>query len=130
MWGGCGAWLAEAERPNSKCSFFRQEVSYLGHIILAGVCLFLATTNPCVLSQEQEGKVRPIAYTSHGLRTAECNVTNYSSIKLEFLALKWAMTEKFREYLLGQKCIVYTDNNPVSHLVSAKLGATEQHWAA
>lgn len=51
-------------------------------------------------------------------------------MKLEFLALKWAMTEKFREYLLGQKCIVFTDNNPLSHLASAKLGATEQRWAA
>ncbi|XP_043999798.1 uncharacterized protein LOC122846747 [Gambusia affinis] len=57
-------------------------------------------------------------------------MANYSSMKLEFLALKWAMTEKFREYLLGQKCIVYTDNNPLRHLSSAKLGATEQRWAA
>lgn len=57
-------------------------------------------------------------------------VANYSTMKLEFLALKWAMTEKFREYLLGHKCVVYTDNNPLSHLPSAKLGATEQRWAA
>lgn len=40
------------------------------------------------------------------------------------------MTDKFREYLLGRKHIVYTDNNPLSHLSSAKLGATEQSWAA
>ncbi|KAL1251107.1 hypothetical protein QQF64_018903 [Cirrhinus molitorella] len=40
------------------------------------------------------------------------------------------MTEKFREYLLGHKCIVFTDNIPLSHLGSAKLGATEQRWAA
>lgn len=40
------------------------------------------------------------------------------------------MAEKFREYLLGHKCIVYTDNNPLSHLASAKLGATEQRWTA
>ena len=57
-------------------------------------------------------------------------MVNYSSMKLEFLALKWAMTEKFCEYLLGNKCIVYTDNNPFSHLASAKLAATEQRWAA
>jgi len=44
-------------------------------------------------------------------------------MKWEFLALKWAMTEKFREYLLGHKCIVFTDNNPLTHLASAKLGA-------
>ena len=31
---------------------------------------------------------------------------------------------------MGQKCIVYTDNNPLSHLGTAKLGATEQRWAA
>lgn len=83
-----------------------------------------------VLSQEQAGKVRPIAYASRGLRPPERNMQNYSSMKLEFLALKWAMTEKFREYLLGHKCVVYTDNNPLSHLSSAKLGATEQRWAA
>lgn len=44
-------------------------------------------------------------------------------MKFEFLALKWAMTEKFREYLLGQRCVVFTDNNPLSYLQTAKLGA-------
>ncbi|XP_034080600.1 uncharacterized protein LOC117551727 [Gymnodraco acuticeps] len=51
-------------------------------------------------------------------------------MRLEFLGLKWAMTEKCREYLLGHKCVVFTDNNPLSHLSTAKLGATEQRWAA
>lgn len=83
-----------------------------------------------VLSQEQAGKVRPIAYASRGLKPSEKNMNNYSSMKLEFLALKWAMSEKFREYLLGQKCVVFTDNNPLSYLSTAKLGATEQRWAA
>lgn len=54
-----------------------------------------------VLSQEQQGKVRPIAYGSRGLRPTERNTSNYSSMKLEFLALKWAMTEKFREFPPG-----------------------------
>lgn len=83
-----------------------------------------------VLSQEQGGKVRPVAYASRGLRPTERNMVNYSSMRLEFVALKWAMTEKFREYLLGHKCVVYTDNNPLSHLSTAKLGATEQRWVA
>lgn len=83
-----------------------------------------------VLSQEQEGKVRPLAYASRTLSRAEKRMPNYSSMKLEFLALKWAMAEKFREYLLGHKCIVWTDNNPLSHLSTAKLGATELRWAA
>ncbi|KAI5086051.1 hypothetical protein C0J45_23499, partial [Silurus meridionalis] len=83
-----------------------------------------------VLSQEQGGKVRPISYASRSLRPTERNMSNYSSMKLEFLALKWALTEKFREYLLGQRCVVYTDNNPLSHLTTAGLGAAEQRWAA
>ncbi|XP_076132875.1 uncharacterized protein LOC143114921 [Alosa pseudoharengus] len=83
-----------------------------------------------VLSQEQGGRVRPVAYASRALNRAEKNMPNYSSMKLELLGLKWAMSEKFREYLLGQKCIVWTDNNPLSHLGTAKLGATEQRWVA
>lgn len=47
-------------------------------------------------------------------------------MKLELLALKWAVTERFREYLLGAKFVVYTDNNPLSHLQTAKLAAVEQ----
>ena len=31
---------------------------------------------------------------------------NYSSVKLELLALKWAVTEKIRDYLLGLKFTV------------------------
>lgn len=51
-------------------------------------------------------------------------------MKLEFLGLKWAMTKKFRENLLVHKCVINTDNNPLSHLSSATLGATEQRWVA
>lgn len=83
-----------------------------------------------VLSQEQNGRVSPVAYASRALTQSKRNMPNYSSMRLEFLALKWAMTEKFRDYLLGQKCVVWTDNNPLSHLNTAKLGATEQRWAA
>ncbi|CAI5636918.1 unnamed protein product, partial [Oreochromis niloticus] len=51
-------------------------------------------------------------------------------MKLELLALKWAVSEKFRGYLLGSKFTVVTDNNPLCHLNSAKLGAIEQRWVA
>ena len=60
-----------------------------------------------VLSQEDG----VIAYASRGLRPAERNDANYSSMKLELLALKWAVTEKFRPYLMGSHFTVYTDNN-------------------
>lgn len=81
-----------------------------------------------ILSQEQDGKRRPIAYASRGLRRTERNMENYSSRKLECLALKWAVCDKFREYLLGNNFVVYTDNNPLCHLQTSKLGALEQRW--
>lgn len=83
-----------------------------------------------VLSQEHDGKLRPVAYASRSLKRTERNMENYSSMKLEFLALKWAVCERFREYLLGNAFIVYTDNNPLCHLQTAKLGAIEQRWAS
>ena len=55
---------------------------------------------------------------------------NYPVHKLEFLALKWAVTDRFHENLYGQ-FDVYTDNNPLTYiLISAKLDATGQHWVA
>ena len=83
-----------------------------------------------VLAQVQDGKERVIAYASRSLHPAEQNDANYSSFKLELLALKWAVTEKFKGYLTGAKFTVYTDNNPVAHLQTARLGAVEQRWAA
>ena len=71
-----------------------------------------------------------IAYASRGLRPAERNDANYSSMKLELLALKWAITDKFRSYLIGSPCIIYTDNNPLSYIQTSKLGATELRWVA
>ena len=53
---------------------------------------------------------------------------NYSSAKLELLALKWAVTEKFRDYLLGSKFTVYTDNNPLANVQTNKLGVCQIHW--
>ena len=58
-----------------------------------------------VLSQEREGKKVVIAYASRALRPTEKNMDNYSSMKLELLALKWSVTEKFRDYLLGSKFV-------------------------
>lgn len=83
-----------------------------------------------VLYQQQGGKKRVIAYASRRLRNAERNDRNYSSMKLELLALKWAISEKFRGYLLGSKFTVFTDNNPLCHLNTARLGALEQRWMA
>ncbi|KAK3106295.1 hypothetical protein FSP39_017215 [Pinctada imbricata] len=51
-----------------------------------------------VLCQEQDGHKRVICYASRGLNKAE---RNYPAHKLEFLGLKWAVTEKFKDYLLA-----------------------------
>ena len=51
--------------------------------------------------------------------------------KLEFLALKWAITGKFHEYLYGAEFQVFTDNNPLTYiLTTAKLDATGHRWVA
>ena len=82
-----------------------------------------------VLSQgDEEGKVHVIAYNNWTLRPSEKSMHNYSSAKLEVLALKWAVTEKFREYLLGLKFTVYTDNNHLAYVQTSKLGASQIHW--
>jgi transposase InsO family protein len=84
-----------------------------------------------VLSQDIDGKKRVIAYASRTLRPTERNMRNYSSMKLELLAVKWAVCEKFRGYLLGSRFTIFSDNNPLSYLLtSAKLGAVEQRWAS
>lgn len=51
-------------------------------------------------------------------------------MKLDVLSLKWGVTDKFRGYLLGSKFTIITDNNPLCHLNTAKLGALEQRWVA
>lgn len=83
-----------------------------------------------VLAQEQQGAERVIAYASRSLHPAEKNDANYSSFKLELLALKWALSEKFKDYLWGAQVTVVTDNNPLVHLQTARLGAVEQRWVA
>ena len=75
-----------------------------------------------VLSQvDEEGKTHVIASMSQTLRPSEKSMHNYSSAKLELLVLKWAVTEKFRDYLLGLKFTVYTDNNPLAYVQTSKL---------
>lgn len=81
-----------------------------------------------VLYQEQEGLNRVISYASRGLNKAE---KNYPPHKREFLALKWAVCDKFKDYLYGREFVVLTDNNPVTYvLTTAKLDATGHRWLA
>ena len=50
------------------------------------------------LYQRKNGADRVIAFASRSLKTSE---KNYPAHKLEFLALKWAVCEKFHDYLYG-----------------------------
>uniref|UniRef100_A0A8P4KEB8 ribonuclease H n=1 Tax=Dicentrarchus labrax TaxID=13489 RepID=A0A8P4KEB8_DICLA len=81
-----------------------------------------------VLAQVQDGAERVIAYASRGLSPAE---TRFPAHKLEFLALKWAVTDKFYDHLYGRRFSVQTDNNPLKYVMSsAKLDATGQRWVS
>ena len=96
---------------------------------------FLLETNAlieglgAVLSQEQDdGRYHPVAYASRGLKGGELK---YHSSKLEFLALKWAKTEQFREYLQYQPFLIRTDNNPLTYVLTMpNLDAVEHRWVA
>ena len=80
------------------------------------------------LYQVQNGVTRVIAYASRGLSKSE---QNYPAHKKEFLALKWAVTDKFHDYLYGGNFTVITDNNPLTYVLSsAKLDATGYRWLA
>lgn len=64
------------------------------------------------------------SHMHHAHSQSEKNYHLHSG-RLEFLALKWAICEKFRDYLIGSSCTVYTDNNPLTYVLStAKLNAT------
>ena len=96
---------------------------------------FIVHTDACqdslgaVLYQRQDGQIRVIAYASRALTPAEKNYHLHAG-KLEFLALKWAIVEQFRDYLYyAPEFTVYTDNNPLTYvLTSAKLNATSLRW--
>ena len=81
------------------------------------------------LEQEYESKKwRPLAFASRKTSDQE---KKYPTHKLEFLALKWAVVDKFKEYLCNQSFEVYTDNNPLTYIhTNEKLDATAQRWVA
>ena len=80
-----------------------------------------------VLSQKQpDGKFHPMAYASCSLKGSEAK---YHSSKLEFLALKWAVVNQFREYLQYRPFQVMTDNNPLTYVMSSpNLDAMGHRW--
>ena len=58
-----------------------------------------------MLEQDVGGTSHPITYASRTLSKLEAN---YRAIELEALCVVWFL-HHFRAYLLGHKCIVYTE---------------------
>ena len=87
-----------------------------------------------VLSKKQDdGRYHPVAYASQTMNETE---QQYHSNKQEFLALKWAVTEQFHEYLTlygknRNEFVVHTDNNPLTYIFSsAHLDTAGHRWVA
>ena len=93
---------------------------------------FKLHTNASVLGlgalmyQVHDGVEKVISYASRSLTQSE---TKYAVHKLVFLCMKWAITEQFHKYLYGNTFDVYTDNNPLTYvLTTAKLNAMGHRW--
>ena len=79
-----------------------------------------------LLQQDDEKQWHPVAFASRELKGGE---PKYHSSKLEFLALKWAVTEQFREYLQYREFTVRTDNNPLTYILTTPgLDALGHRW--
>ena len=82
-----------------------------------------------VIYQKQDDVTEHVI--AHASRILSKSKRNYDTHKLEVLALKWSITERFHEYLYGGHSEVYTDINPLTYiLTTAKLNATGQRWVA
>ena len=82
-----------------------------------------------VLSQKQDDdKYHPVTYASRELKGGE---KKYHLSKLEFLALKWAVTDQFKEYLWYRPFTMRTDNNPLTYVMTTpSLDAIRHRWVA
>ncbi|XP_066566330.1 uncharacterized protein LOC136753848 [Amia ocellicauda] len=83
-----------------------------------------------VLSQVPQGesKARPIAFAS---KTLSASQRKYPAHRLEFMALKWSVCDKFSHWLKGHSFTVWTDNNPLTYLLTKpKLDACEIRWVS
>ena len=79
-----------------------------------------------LLQESDDGQYHPVAFASQELRGGE---PKYHLSKLEFLALKWAITEQFREYLQYQPFTVCMDNNPLTYILTTpNLDALGHRW--
>ena len=82
-----------------------------------------------VLSQQDSySDQQVISFASRSLKPYEKSMRNYSSAKLELLALKWAVCDKFKDYLLRSEFTILMDNNPLCYVKTSKLGVSQIRW--
>ena len=80
-----------------------------------------------VLRQEVEGELRPIYFASRKTNSAEAN---YPAHRLQFLALRWDIASKFKDYLQYSIFKVLTDLNPLSYIINKmNVDSISQRWA-
>ncbi|XP_055366431.1 uncharacterized protein LOC129604370 [Betta splendens] len=120
-------------------AFHQLKKALLDHVLLAhpnfSEPFLLSVDASCnglgaVLSQVPTGEstARPIAFASKSLSYAQ---SRYPAHRLEFFALKWAVCDKFHHWLRGHTFTVWTDNNPLTYILSkARIDACEQRWIA
>ena len=76
--------------------------------------------------KQRDGCYHPVTSSSHSLTLSE---KNYHSPNLEFLTLKWSVTEHFKEYLTYSPFMVQMDNNPLTYMLTTpNLDATRHQW--
>ena len=81
-----------------------------------------------LLQESDDRQYHPVAFASRELRGGELK---YHSSKLEFLALKWAITKQFREYLQYQPFTVCMDNNLLTYILTTpNLDMLGHRWVA
>lgn len=127
-------WTAECSEAFGKLKEALLDNATLAHPDFSRPFLLSVDASSCglgaVLSQLAEGDevARPIAFASKSLNYAQ---SRYPAHRLEFLALKWAVCDKFSHWLRGHSFTVWTDNNPLTYILTKpKLDACEQRWVA
>jgi hypothetical protein len=81
--------------------------------------------------KDDKNRLRVVAYASRILSPAEKNYHHHSG-KLEFLAMKWAIVDRFRDYLYyTPHFTVFSDNNPLCYVLTCpRLDATRLRWVS
>ena len=123
-------WCQASFEPLKKLCSESPVLAYAGYIKPFVLHSHASTTRlGAVLYQKQsDGKETVIACASQSLNQAECS---YVAHKLAFLVLKWAVTDRFHKYLYGNTFDVFTDNSPLTYiLTTAKLDAMGHRWVA